>query len=127
MVKMADARRLALSLPETREKPHHGMVSFRVAEKIFATVPDNEHLHVMVGPDETDMAVKAAPRAFEKLWWGERLAGVRVNLAAADVGLLTVLLSEAWRRKAPRKLAEKGTRSSASRRRSPLTHEPSEG
>jgi hypothetical protein len=96
---------LALSLPEAMEKPHHGIPSFRVANKIFATVPDNGHLHVMVGRDETDMAVSAEPRAFEELWWGERLAGVRVNLAAADIGLLTVLLSEAWRRKAPRRLA----------------------
>jgi hypothetical protein len=105
VVKIGEARRLALSLPEAHEKGHHGIPSFRVANKIFATVPDNEHLHVMVGPDEADMAVGAAPRAFEQLWWGERLAGVRVNLAVADIGLLTMLLTEAWRRKAPRRLA----------------------
>ena len=105
MVKLREVRRLALSLPEAREAGHHGVPSFRVASKIFATVPDDEHLHVMVGPDETDMAVSAAPHAFEKLWWGKRLAGVRVNLAAANLDLLTVLLSEAWRRKAPRRLA----------------------
>jgi hypothetical protein len=75
------------------------MPSFRVANKIFATVPDNEHLHVMVGPDETDMAVSSAPEAFEELWWGERRAGVRVRLSEADRGLLSVLLTEAWRRK----------------------------
>lgn len=102
---LGEARRLALSLPDASEKGHHGIPSFRVANKIFATVPDSEHLHVMVGPDETDMAVSAAPQAFEKLWWGERLAGVRVTLAEADVRLLTILLSEAWRRKAPRRLA----------------------
>lgn len=105
MVKVREVRRLALSLPEASEKGHHGIPSFRVADKIFATVPDDEHLHVMVGPDETDMAVSAAPHAFEELRWGKRHAGVRVNLAAADIDLLTVLLSEAWRRKAPRRLA----------------------
>src|SRR5262252_6960866 len=99
MVKIGAVRRLALSLPEACEKGHHGMPSFRVGEKIFATVPDDEHLHVMVGPDEADVAVRAAPEGFEELWWGERRAGVRVNLAAADVGLLTMLLDEAWRRK----------------------------
>jgi hypothetical protein len=104
MVKVGEVRSLALSLPEATEKGHHGMPSFRVADKIFATVPDNEHLHVMVGPDETDMAVSAAPHAFEELWWGDRRAGVRVKLAAADLDLLTVLLNEAWRRKAPRRL-----------------------
>jgi hypothetical protein len=105
MVKVREARRLALSLPETIEQDHHGIPSFRVAKKIFATVPDDTHLHVMVGPDEVDMAVNAAPRAVEELWWGKRLAGVRVNLASADLDLLTVLLNEAWRRKAPRRLA----------------------
>lgn len=106
MMKLGDARRVALSLPEAVEKPHHGIPSFRVGDKIFATVPDREHLHVMVGRDETDMAVSAEPRAYEELRWGERLAGVRVNLAVANVGLLTLLLSEAWRRKAPRRLAK---------------------
>jgi hypothetical protein len=105
MVRLGEARRVALSLPEATEKPHHGIPSFRVGDKIFATVPDSGHLHVMVGRDETDMAVSAEPAACEELWWGERLAGVRVNLAAADVGFLRLLLSEAWRRKAPRRLA----------------------
>jgi hypothetical protein len=105
MMKMSEARRFALSLPEASEADHHGVPSFRVATKIFATVPDEGHLHVMVGPEETDMAVRAAPHAFEELWWGKRLAGVRVDLAAADRELLAVLLSEAWRRKAPKRLS----------------------
>jgi hypothetical protein len=104
MVKIGAVRRLALSLPGAVEKGHHGIPSFRVAERIFATVPDNEHLHVMVGPEETEMAIGAAPHAFEELWWGKRLAGVRVRLAAADSELLALLLREAWRRKAPRSL-----------------------
>ena len=104
MVKVREARRLALSLPETSEEGHHGIPSFRVAKKIFATVPDGEHLHVMVGPDEVEIAVRAAPHAVEELWWGKRLAGVRVNLASAELDLLTVLLNAAWRRKAPRRL-----------------------
>src|SRR5262245_4721208 len=107
MVKIGAVRRLALSLPEASEKGHHGMPSFRIGDKIFATVPDNEHLHVMVGPDEVELAVRTAPDAFEELWWGKQLAGVRVNLAAADLDLLTLLLNEAWRRKAPRRLTRR--------------------
>jgi hypothetical protein len=107
VVKVREVRRLALSFPEASEKGHHGIPSFRVADKIFATVPDDEHLHVMVGPDETEMAVRAAPDAYDRLLWGKRLAGVRVTLAAADMDLLTVLLSEAWRRKAPRRLVSR--------------------
>ncbi|HEY1251921.1 MAG TPA: MmcQ/YjbR family DNA-binding protein [Thermoanaerobaculia bacterium] len=104
MVKIGAVRRLALSLPEASEKGHHGMPSFRIGDRIFATVPDNDHLHVMLGPDEVDLAVKTAPEAFEELRWGRQLAGVRVNLAVAERELLEVLLNEAWRRKAPRRL-----------------------
>jgi hypothetical protein len=104
MVRIGTVRRFALSLPGVSEQSHHGIPSFRVANRIFATVPDNRHLHVMVGPDEKDLALGAAPGACEELWWGKRLAGVRVNLAVADIDLLAVLLSEAWRQKAPRRL-----------------------
>lgn len=104
MIKVGEVRRLALSLPGTSEKDHHGIPSFRVGEKIFATVPDNDHIHVMVGQDEVEMAIGAAAAAYEELWWGNRLAGVRVNLAAADRELVAVLVREAWRRKAPRRL-----------------------
>jgi hypothetical protein len=105
-VKMSDIRRLALSLPEANEQGHHGIPSFRVANRIFATVPDGKHVNVMVGPDETAMALSACPEACEELWWGKQRAGVRVTVAAADIGLLTVLLREAWLRKAPRRLTK---------------------
>jgi hypothetical protein len=109
MIKVGEVRRLSLSLPEASEKDHHGMPSFRVGDKIFVTVPDNDHVHVMVGPDEVEMAVSSSPRAYEELWWGKRLAGVRVNLAAADRELMTALVREAWRRKAPRRLIASST------------------
>ncbi len=105
MLKRRDVRTLALSLPESIEADHHGFPSFRVAKKIFATLPDDEHVHVMLGPDETDAAVATDPKAFEELWWGKKLSGVRVNLAAADRTRFVALLVEAWKRKAPRKLA----------------------
>jgi len=36
-----DARTYALSLPGAQEQIHHGMASFRVRGKIFATVTQN--------------------------------------------------------------------------------------
>ncbi len=104
MVTLREVRRMALSLPEANEEDHHGMPSFRIRKKIFATVPSDEHVHVMLGAEETDMAVSADPDAIEELWWGKRLSGVRVTLAAVDRELLAELLREAWRRRAPRKL-----------------------
>ena len=106
MASLDDARRFALSLPETAEAPHHDLSSFRVKGKIFATVPtDGEHLHVFVDDDEIRAAAAEDPKAFEELWWGKKLSGVRVNLAHADDDRLAELLRDAWLRKAPKRLA----------------------
>jgi hypothetical protein len=103
-VKLAAARRLALDLPEATEQPHFDMDSFRVGGKIFATVPDQHHLHVFVAEPEVLASVADHPAAFEELWWGKRLSGLRVNLDAADRDEVRELLEDAWRRKAPKRL-----------------------
>jgi len=97
-------RRIALSLPETTEQDHHGFPSFRVAGKIFATVPDAAHVHVMLPDTHVEMAIGKSPHACEELWWGKRLSGVRVTIASAQAAHLTMLLTEAWRCKAPARL-----------------------
>ena len=107
MARLPDVRKLALALPEAIEADHHGFPSFRVRKKIFATLPDAAHAHLMLGPEETDVAVESAPEACTELWWGKRLAGVRVELATVDAGMLAGLLAEAWRGKAPRGLVER--------------------
>ena len=99
---LEEARRFALSLPETSETPHHEYSSYRVRGRIFATVPpDGEHLHVFVEEHETRASVAENPAAFEELWWGKRLVGVRVNLPAVESQPILEILEEAWRRKAP--------------------------
>lgn len=105
MVTMARARRLALSFPEASEDDHHGMPSFRVRGKIFATVPDDQHVRVMLEADFA-RAVASGELAFEELWWGKQLAGVTVTLAKADADRLVQLLEQAWRRRAPRTLVK---------------------
>jgi hypothetical protein len=57
-----DVRRFALSLPEVTEQDHHGMPSFRVRNKIFATVPDDAHLRVMASEDVIRAAVSGCDR-----------------------------------------------------------------
>jgi hypothetical protein len=100
---MARVRRFALSLPETAEAPHHDMSSFRVGGKIFATVPeDGKHLHVFVDEPEVRAAASESPDAFEELWWGKRLSGVRVTLRNAAAEVVFELLEDAWRRRAPK-------------------------
>ena len=105
MATLDELRRFALSLPETTEAPHHDASSFRVKGKIFATFPPHErHLNVMVDEDEARACAAEGSKAVEELWWGTRLAGVRVHLAEADSGRVRELLVEAWRRKAPKRV-----------------------
>ena len=101
---LAAARRLALALPEATEEDHHGMPSFRIRGKIFATVPDDRTLRVMLDPDMARAVAASDPAAFEELWWGKKLSGVAVTLSRARRAQVAELLEQAWRRRAPRAL-----------------------
>jgi len=100
------ARRLALALPQVTEQDHHGIASFRVRGKIFATMPDDEHLRVMVDEDEIRAAASENPAVFHEFYWGNRLACLVVDVAGASPTQLRELLTEAWLRKAPESLAK---------------------
>jgi hypothetical protein len=100
MLTADDARRLALALPDTVEQDHHGRPSFRVVGRIFATLWDSDHMNVMVDEPGIMTAVQSHPEICEEVWWGKRLAAVRVDLRAADAALLGGLLEDAWERKA---------------------------
>ena len=104
MTTLAQVRRIALSLPDTTEQDHHGFPSFRVTGKIFATLPDAAHVHVMLPDTLVEMAIGTSPLACEELRWGKRLSGVRVTLASAASAHLEMLLTEAWRLRAPARL-----------------------
>jgi hypothetical protein len=106
-VRPAQVRRLALALPETAEAPHHDMTSFRVVGKIFATMPPAEdRVHVMVDAEEVAASCAEYPAVVEELWWGKKLSGCRVHLGGATTPMLRELLTEAWRRRAPKKLLD---------------------
>lgn len=104
MTTLAQARKLALGLPEATEQDHHGMPSFRVRGKIFATAPDDTHLRVMVDEMEIRAAVAENPKACHEFYWGKRLACVVVDLKLANLALVRDLLTDAWIGKAPARL-----------------------
>ncbi len=104
MVTSEQARQLALALPEAVEQDHHGRPSFRVAGKIFATQWGEDHMNVMLDEDGIRTAIHSEPEACEEVWWGKRLAAVRVDLRRADAEMLANLLADAWEGKAPKRL-----------------------
>lgn len=91
-------RKLALAFPEAVEQEHFGNPSFRVRGRIFATVPDEEHVNVMIDPFDIDAAMRAEPESCEEL------RGVRISLSDAAAPMVDELLRAAWRRKAPKRL-----------------------
>lgn len=67
MVTLRDARAIALTLPEAEEAEHWGNPSFRIYGRIFATLPDRQHLNVMTDPFDAEAAVRAYPAACAEL------------------------------------------------------------
>jgi hypothetical protein len=99
-------------LPETTEEDHLGKPSFRVRGRIFATLPDGEHLNLMIPPLDVDGAMQHAPGVCEPLLWGRQVRGVRVHTHVATPELVKQLLGAAWRHRAPRSLLQMGAATS---------------
>ncbi|MFJ4769957.1 MmcQ/YjbR family DNA-binding protein [Streptomyces uncialis] len=103
-----DVRRIALSFPDTTEKTAWSMPTFRVAGKMFATLPEKEtSMAVRCPKAERDELVLAEPGKF---WVADHeafSAWVRVRLSALeDDGELTDILADSWRQAAPHRLLE---------------------
>lgn len=73
--------------------------------RIFATVPDERDVRIMVDEGDIRAAVSEDPEAFAEVWWGRRLSAVAADLDRADPQLVRELLTDAWRRRAPAPLA----------------------
>lgn len=100
---LSTARRLALSLPDATQEDHHGRPSFRVRGRIFATVPDQEHLNIFIEPMDVEGVVRLGPDVFAPVMWGKEVKGVRVHLPRASSGMVRDLLTAAWRTMAPKR------------------------
>jgi hypothetical protein len=90
-------RAVALALPGATERDHHGFPSFRTARRIFATMPDDEQLRVMLDEEDIRAAVAEWSEWCEELWWGRKLSAVRVRLPDCDAGVVAELLEDAFR------------------------------
>ncbi|GAA0670398.1 MmcQ/YjbR family DNA-binding protein [Kitasatospora atroaurantiaca] len=103
-----DVRRIALSLPETAEKEAWSMPTFRVAGKMFITVPDDQTSFAVRCPkhDRTEL-IAAEP---EKFWVPPHEASsawVRVRLGTLeDMAELYDILVDSWKQAAPKHLVE---------------------
>jgi len=100
-----DVRRLALGLPSATEQAHFGKADFRVAGKVFATLPAADHAVVKLVPEQQDMLVSAEPAVFSPVAGAWGLKGwTRLRLADCDTATLASALNMAWHNVAPRRL-----------------------
>jgi len=93
---IVQVRRFALSLNGAVEQDHHGIPSFRINDRIFATLWDDSHLNIMLPPLRIVNTVKENPNSCREFWWGRQLRCLQVDLEAASHSLVKQLLSEAW-------------------------------
>ena len=109
MITFETFRQLALSFPEAEERDHFGMPSFRVKNKIFATIHVDKN-YVMVKLSAIDQSVFCAYNK-EVIFpvpgdWGKHGATF-VNLKKVKKSMLIDAITTAWKTTAPPKLVEK--------------------
>ena len=107
MASESDVRDIALSLPETEERPSYGTPGFRVKDRLFARIREPGVLLVWVGDEgEKDFLLRAEPDTFFTTPHYDGHPSVLVRLAAVDRDELAELLTDAWRARAPKRLAD---------------------
>jgi hypothetical protein len=122
MADWADVEEIALALPETAERPSHGMRSWRVRDKLFVwerplrdreveELGDAAPAGPILGARVEDMLAKQALIADEPALYFttshfDRTAAVLVRLALIGRADLEELIAEAWLTRAPKRLAD---------------------
>ena len=108
MITIEQARKLALALPGTEEKLHFHLPSFRVKNKIFATIHADKN-YVMVTLSPVDQSVFCSYNK-EVIFpvpggWG-RKGATFINLKKIKKAMFLDALTTAWKTKAPAKLVD---------------------
>src|SRR5689334_17869772 len=109
MATEADVRKIALSLPETTERPSYGTPGFRVKDKLFLRIrSDAEGGLVVFVSDlgEKEALLQSEPKKFFTTSHYDGYATILVNLKAVGVRELRELITESWRLKAPKRVLQ---------------------
>jgi hypothetical protein len=106
VVTEADVRRIAMSLPETAEKPSYGTPGFRVKDKLFARIREEGDVLVVWCGDvgEKEALIASEPEKFFTTPHYDGHPTVLVRFGAVDTDELTELLTESWRSRAPKRV-----------------------
>jgi hypothetical protein len=98
-------RRLCLSLPESEEVETWGEATFRVKNRIFAMgSQDGGFVSVKASLDDQAGLVQMDPKTFSPAAYTGRFGWVRVRLRGVGAELANKVVTNAWKRTAPRRL-----------------------
>ena len=101
-------RRLCMSLPEVEERETWGEATFRVRDRIFAMgSPDGDVVSIKASLDDQSGLVAMDPDTFSPSAYTGRYGWVSVELAGLPPELADRLITNAWRRTAPKRLVAK--------------------
>jgi|ERR1700722_854988 hypothetical protein len=119
-MKVADFRRIALSLEGVEESSHMGSPDFRVGGRIFATLASEKlgYGNLMLAPEQQAEFVGELPEVFLPIkggWGRSGMTHIRLSEATEDV--LTGALRAAWTNR-----VEKNAKS---KQRSAISRQPS--
>ena len=106
MVTSEAAAALALSFPEAVEKEHWGHPSYRVGERIYATLwPDERRMVLKLSFGDQSALCAMDPQAFSPVsgGWGAK-GWTNVALDHIEADDLEEALATAWRGVAPKRL-----------------------
>ncbi|MEN3284199.1 MAG: hypothetical protein V7607_5339 [Solirubrobacteraceae bacterium] len=101
-----DLRRIALALPEAEERETWGHPTFRVRNRMFATMAtDGRSASIKATKDAQAALVGSEPATFSIPAYVGQHGWVGVVLAKVDPEELRELITEAWLMTAPKRLA----------------------
>ena len=114
-MKVADFRRIALSLEGAVEGSHMGAADFRVGGRIFATLAsvDKGYGNLMLTPELQEEFVGELPQVFLPVHggWG-RMGATHIRLAKASEDVLAGALRAAWKLRVEKNAGTKKKRAS---------------
>jgi hypothetical protein len=104
-VRYKDFRKLCLAQPEAEERETWGEATFRVRDRIFVMgMPDGDVMSIKASLDDQAGLVAMDPKTFSPSAYTGRFGWVSVRLAGIGPELAERLVTNAWKRTAPRRL-----------------------
>ena len=106
MVSVADVRRMALALLETVERPSYGTPGFRVKDKLFARIHQDDGVLVLWCAHglEKEALIESDPATFFTTPHYDGYPIVLVRMGAIGLDELEALLAGSWYVRAPKRL-----------------------